>query len=151
LRDDIEKLARKKLKLFEKKQLMLEKLLLSEVDKNFYLKSGNIERITEILKKDTNLIDEINVLDFNIRKLDDSIAKKVGYPPLKIADFFSSQNDDMSRKINESKKNIEELLEKILISRKNIVSRLQHDTAMLADEITSLSATIGIKKNITNH
>ncbi len=78
MRDDAASIVAGLVRFYGTKLQLLNKLLLSESDKLHYCKSGNLEKVIELIESDSGIIDDIDAADFDISQLEASLASLIG-------------------------------------------------------------------------
>ncbi len=78
MRDDAASIAAGLVRLYGTKLQLLERLLLSESDKTHYCRSGNLEKVFELVEADEGIIGEIDAADFDITRAETSLAALAG-------------------------------------------------------------------------
>ncbi len=78
MRDDAASIVAGLIHLYGIKLQLLDKLLLSESDKLHYCRSGNQEKVIELINTDSGVIDDIDAADFDIAELETSLASLIG-------------------------------------------------------------------------
>jgi hypothetical protein len=78
LRDDAASIVAGLVRFHGIKLQLLNKLLLSESDKLHYCKSGNLEKVIELIESDSGIIDDIDAADFDISQAEASLATLIG-------------------------------------------------------------------------
>lgn len=78
MRDDAAAVFERLARHYAEKLRDVNRLLLSEQDKLHHFKSGNIEKILELIESDNAIIDLIDLSDFEIARGEDSLARIMG-------------------------------------------------------------------------
>ncbi len=81
MRDDAASIIAGLIRFYGIKLQMLERLLLSETDKLHYGRSGNLEKVIEIIGGDSAVIDDIDGADFEISKAEADLSSLIGVRP----------------------------------------------------------------------
>ncbi len=78
MRDDVSSIIAALSRHYTTKLRDVNLLLLSEQDKLHFLKSGNIEKIFELVEADNGIIDAIDLSDYEISRAEDGLARIIG-------------------------------------------------------------------------
>ena len=87
MRDDAASIVNALVRSHADKLKLLDLLLLSDSDKLHYGKSGNMEKVIELIGSDTAIIESINGIDFDIAGAESSLAALIGVRP---ADLYET-------------------------------------------------------------
>ena len=78
MRDDVKTVVAELSRCHREKLHRLQKLLLSESDKLHYEKSENLEKIFDIIGEDAGIVDEVNLIDFDIARAESELSALIG-------------------------------------------------------------------------
>jgi hypothetical protein len=81
LRDDAALIVAALDRTYRKKLDLLQKLLLNESDLIHYATTENIERVNDILGEDAGILEQIDLVDFNISRDERGLAALMGVQP----------------------------------------------------------------------
>ena len=100
LRDDLQELFEKLILLLRKKLSLANSFIHNETEKIFCLKSNNLEQVIIILERDDELIQKINLADYEISELNREICKIIGIKTNELETFLKSANNEKAGEIS---------------------------------------------------
>jgi hypothetical protein len=140
LRDDVKALFADLQKHLDSKKILLNSLLKNEKSASDLIKNRNDaeDALLKIIEYATDLIDEINIEDYNISKIKDEISRRYGLDFNKIFrnDFYTSENEIMSFK-NEVLLQEEIIIKIIVLKKRNnfLMNKNQDDLRTQISEL----------------
>ena len=88
MRDDVKTVVAELSRCHREKLHRLQKLLLSESDKLHYEKSENLEKIFDIIGEDAGIVDEVNLIDFDIARAESELSALIGVGTAELYDHL---------------------------------------------------------------
>jgi hypothetical protein len=144
LRDDVQTAVAELTQLYKGKLEYLNRLLLNESDKLHYIKSGNLEKIFEIIEDDRTIIDNIDVADYHISGGDDALSKILGTDRNGIYSRLGSEENE-TREILSLRSEIRKTLEIIHSKRDVLLKKMTAESLQLKMRINELSRIDSLK------
>jgi hypothetical protein len=145
LRDDARTLADEIVRFYEKKLSHLQKLLMSESDKLHYEKIENLDRVGELIRDDTRMIEEINLIDFDISRSETSLAALIGIKPGSLYDHLSDSVAGAAGLLS-IRKQVREAAERLCTQRAELSRKLASGAGRLEQSIDDLSRINRLKQ-----
>jgi hypothetical protein len=148
LRDDVKKIIADLAQSYGKKLNALKQLLLSESDKLHYVKSQNYEQMFTLLEADKSIIEGIDVIDFDIARIESGLSGIMGLP---VKDLFAHsliKEEEFSRVLS-LRHEITDAITLLYKQRKllvNIMSSESRDLQKNIDDISRISK-LGIPRD----
>lgn len=93
LRDDLESLFTDLNLLNQKRLNFFEQIAKNENHKRYYLKSNNITRLLESIEDDNDIIDKLNVLEFEIQEIITKICNIAGIEYTEFERYFTKRKE----------------------------------------------------------
>jgi hypothetical protein len=146
LRDDVKIIIAELSRNYVKKLHLIERLLLSDSDKLHYGKSENLEKVFEIIRDDAVIIEETNLIDYDISKAESALANLIGVKLRVLYDHLGSVNE--ARELVTLRKQAGETIERLFQEREELSDKLTSASQTLQksiDEITRISRFKGLK------
>jgi hypothetical protein len=146
LRDDIKSIVAELSRNYVKKLHLIERLLLSDSDKTHYGKSENLEKVFEIIRDDAVVIEEANLIDYDISKAESALAGLIGIKPRVLYDHLSGVTE--ARELVTLRNQERETIERVFQERNELSIRLNSASRTLKksiDDITRISRLKRIK------
>lgn len=137
LRDDARSIVESLSLLYGKKNELLQTLLLSESDKLYYEKSGNVERVVAIIREDERLIDEVDLVDCDIAGLEQGLSELIGVPPRALYGMLADVPG--ARDLVALRAGTRDSIKHLLDERSALIQRLQNASSSVRDSIDELS------------
>lgn len=81
MRDDARSIVADLSRAYGKKIELLRTLLASETDKLYYEKSGNLDRVIEIIRDDARVIEEVDLVNYDIAESEGALSALIGVAP----------------------------------------------------------------------
>lgn len=126
------------------KESLLGRISSSESDRHYFIKSGAIQRLSESIDSDQDLLDEIGSLNYEAARITNRICRTCGLSPAALDRMISECGEEPFREAFVLRGSIRRLLKEISTDR----SRLIHDMERLIEELesdySSLVARLGI-------
>jgi len=144
LRDDVQTAVAELTQLYKGKLEYLNRLLLNESDKLHYIKSGNLEKIFEIIEDDRTIIDNIDVADYHISGGEDALSKILGTDRNGIYSRLGSGENE-TREILSLRSEIRKTLEIIHSKRDVLLKKMTAESLQLKMRINELSRIDSLK------
>lgn len=146
LRDDIQNLARELLQHYNKKLTYLKKIQTSEIDKRYLLRTGFIDGLLELISDDNHTIDNINIIDVDIKKIISQICNIAGIENKAFEQFFFGSSSEIAGDIKNTMSDIGTILESIQLDRDALITEMEQQRDSLKSDIRSLSIYGKFKK-----
>jgi hypothetical protein len=146
LRDDVKLIIAELSRNYVKKLHLIERLLLSDSDKLHYGKSENLEKVFEIIRDDAVIIEETNLIDYDISKAESALADLIGVKLRVLYDHLGSVNE--ARELVTLRNQVGENIERLFQERQELSDKLTSASQTLQksiDEITRISRFKGLK------
>jgi hypothetical protein len=146
LRDDVKLIIAELSRNYVKKLHLIERLLLSDSDKLHYGKSENLEKVFEIIRDDAVIIEETNLIDYDISKAESALADMIGVKLRVLYDNLGSVNE--ARELVTLRNQVGENIERLFQERQELSDKLTSASQTLQksiDEITRISRFKGLK------
>lgn len=137
MRDDARSIVESLSLLYGKKNELLQTLLLSESDKLYYEKSGNVERVVAIIREDERLIDEVDLVDCDIAGLEQGLSELIGVPPRALYGMLADVPG--ARDLVALQAGTRDSIKHLLDERSALIQRLQNASSSVRDSIDELS------------
>ncbi len=144
MRDDVQTAVAELTQLYKEKLEYLNRLLLNESDKLHYIKSGNLEKIFEIIEDDRTIIDNIDVADYHISGGEDALSKILGTERNGIYSRLGSEENE-TREILSLRNEIRKTLEIIHSKRDVLLKKMTAESLQLKMRINELSRIDSLK------
>lgn len=146
MRDDVKLIIAELSRNYVKKLHLIERLLLSDSDKLHYGKSENLEKVFEIIRDDAVIIEETNLIDYDISKAESALADMIGVKLRVLYDNLGSVNE--ARELVTLRNQAGENIERLFQERQELSDKLTSASQTLQksiDEITRISRFKGLK------
>lgn len=146
MRDDVKLIIAELSRNYVKKLHLIERLLLSDSDKLHYGKSENLEKVFEIIRDDAVIIEETNLIDYDISKAESALADMIGVKLRVLYDHLGSVNE--ARELVTLRNQVGENIERLFQERQELSDKLTSASQTLQksiDEITRISRFKGLK------
>lgn len=146
MRDDVKLIIAELSRNYVKKLHLIERLLLSDSDKLHYGKSENLEKVFEIIRNDAVIIEETNLIDYDIAEAESSLAGLIGVKPRVLYEHLGSVNE--GRELVTLRNQVRESIERLFQERKELSDKLTSASRTLQksiDDITRISRFKGLK------
>lgn len=146
MRDDVKLIIAELSRNYVKKLHLIERLLLSDSDKLHYGKSENLEKVFEIIRDDAVIIEETNLIDYDISKAESALADLIGVKLRVLYDHLGSVNE--ARELVTLRNQVGENIERLFQERQELSDKLTSASQTLQksiDEITRISRFKGLK------
>ncbi|MBN2160858.1 MAG: hypothetical protein JW807_15825 [Spirochaetes bacterium] len=144
MRDDARTLADELSRLYGLKLSRLQKLLLSETDKHHYENIGNMDKVSDIIRNDARMIEEINIIDCDIAVAEASLAALIGIKPSSLYDILANGISDAAVLID-VREQARETLGRLCGKRAELANRLESGAHRLRQDIDELSRISRLK------
>jgi len=138
LRDDVAAGVLELCRLLAKKKSLLHRLLLSESDTIHYVKSENFERVDAILLEDESVIGEIDLVDCDIAKSEESLCRIIGIQPRELYEIIDG-NDPRGRELVTLRDDIRSMLERLLRERNRLGDAMRSATREVREHIEGIA------------
>jgi hypothetical protein len=152
LRDDVKILVAELSRNYVKKLHLIERLLLSDTDKLHYGKSENLEKVFEIIRDDAAIIEETNLIDYDISKAESALANLIGVKLRVLYDHLGSVNE--ARELVTMRDRVRENIEHLFQERKELSDKLKSASQILLksiDDIARIGRLTGLKQPKKKH
>ena len=146
MRDDIKSIIAELSRNYVKKLHLIERLLLSDSDKMHYGKSENLEKVFEIIRDDAVVIEEADLIDYDISKAESALAELIGIKSRTLYDHLSGVME--ARELVTLRKQVRETIERLFQERNELSDKLKSASRTLKksiDDITRISRLKRIK------
>ncbi|HON79090.1 MAG TPA: hypothetical protein PK544_11400 [Spirochaetota bacterium] len=147
MRDDIQQLALELLKHYENKLALLKKILTSETDKRYYLKTGSFDELEELFSNDNHIIDIVNTIDVDIMNIKSRICNISGIEEKAFERLFFHTQNEVSGELKNKIAEIGKVLTSIQEDRKYLIQNMEQQRNSLKTDIQSLSFYGKFKKD----
>jgi len=141
LRDDINCLFQKLPPLYKKKTALINRLITSQADIRPILKTGNTEKISDLIDSDENMFDQIREIDFNISLTFDEICRKSGMSEQQIKKHIAASHNEILKDIKKRKNELSHLTRTLAeLKKENIIllENFSNDLNTSIDEISQI-------------
>ncbi len=138
LRDDIERLLKKYLRLAEKKADLLKSISFKEIENRFFTEASDADSLEKNIERIGNMIDEISLLDYELSGIKDNICRKTGMSRDGLSDFFKAGSSTLARGIHTIEKSISESIQKFINDRDRLIQLMEKNINTLAKNIDEL-------------
>ncbi len=144
MRDDAASIAADLVRLYGTKLQLLDRLLLSESDKIHYCRSGNLEKVFELVDADEPIIGDIDAADFDIAKAETSLAALAG---VRMRLLYTVLRDDSDAEgLIAVRNRVLGTLDRLLAERARLGVMLQAASGVIRDSIDDLSRLSRLKE-----
>jgi hypothetical protein len=143
LRDDVRALVNGLVRDLHTKLDLVQKLLLSESDKHHYQKSGNLERVMDLTRDDTLIIDAVNLADYDIAHAEDTLCGIIGVRRAVLYDSLGAETD--TRELIELRDRLLRDIGELLLLRRELLLKMEGDARGIRDSIAALSRIDALK------
>ena len=147
MRDDIQQLALELLKHYENKLALLRKILTSEIDKRYYLKTGSFDELEELFSNDNHIIDIVNTIDVDIMNIKSRICDISGIEEKAFERLFLHTQNEVSGELKNKIAEIGKVLTSIQEDRNYLIQNMEQQRNSLKTDIQSLSFYGKFKKD----
>ncbi|MFC1670024.1 hypothetical protein ACFL20_06485 [Spirochaetota bacterium] len=147
LRDDIEKLFLKLSTNYNKKLKLLDDLFLKEVDNRYYLKTDNIDKINKSILITDEIIEKLNVCDFEISSTIDKICNKSGIDHEQFNRLINSENDSVILEVRNAQNSVADKISELNENRENLLMLMKEKSDSVQKKIKELVITRKLKNN----
>lgn len=137
MRDDAASIVHGLVRFYGAKLQLLNKLLLSDSDKLHYGKSGNLEKVIELIGADAGIISEIDAADFDIAKAEASLAALIGVRTQGLYDTLRGSGE--AGELISLRNNVREALGSLCRERAGLGAMLGSASRELRESIDDLS------------
>jgi hypothetical protein len=111
-----------------------------------YGKSENLEKVFEIIRDDAVVIEEADLIDYDISKAESAMAELIGIKPRTLYDHLSGVTE--ARELVTLRKQVRETIERLFQERNELSDKLKSASRTLKksiDDITRISRLKRIK------
>jgi hypothetical protein len=144
LRDDIKSIIAELSRNYVKKLHLIERLLLSNADKMHYGKSENLEKVFEIIRDDAVVIEEADLIDYDISKAESALAELIGIKPRALYDHMSGVTG--ARELVTLRKQVRETIERLFRERNELSDKLKSASRTLKKSIDDITRIRRLKR-----
>lgn len=137
MRDDAASIVAELLRFHRKKLRLLEQLLLSEADKLYYGRTGNIEKVIEIIDSDETVIGEIDGTIYDIARSETALAALIGIRQPRLYDTIGG--DAGAGELIAVRGEVTRAMKRLLHERRELNDLLGSETTALRKSIDELS------------
>ena len=145
MRDDARAIVAGLARVYAKKNELLRTLLLGESDKLFYAKSGNFDKVFEIMRNDATLIDEVGAVDYDIAKSEEALAALVGVKPRALYGILSDSGE--ARELLSLRAEARGAVERLLRERTDLMRMIEGASRAIRESIAELSRIDRLKRD----
>ena len=147
LRDDLKKLVDKLNHLYVKKMVLLDKILLSEVEKKYAIKSKNSDVLLKNLEENDVYIDKINSIDFTITETTEKICNTIGIKKEQLNEFIEDSDEPEFVQLLEFQNKTKEYFQTLISEREEIIDGIEKESMVIKEDIDSLYRIYKIKNS----
>lgn len=137
MRDDAASIVAALVRLYGTKLQLLDRLLLSETDKLHYCRSGNLEKVIELVDTDASLITDIDATSFDISASEASLAALIGVRQRIL--YGTLREDTDAGGLIAVRDRVTGVLEKLLAERARLEAMLGNASREIRESIDDLS------------
>jgi hypothetical protein len=145
LRDDALSIVAELSRSYQKKIKLLRALLLSETDKLYYEKSGNIEKVFEIIRNDASVIVEADLVGYAIAKSEDELSALIGVKPGALYGILEGTVD--AGELLSLRTEARDAVKRLMREHAELTARLEAGSLTLAGSIDELSSICRLKQD----
>lgn len=148
MRDDITRILTNLISLNKKKLNLLEKISLKDRENIHYISSGDIEKLEELLSEINFFINEVNLLDFEISSIKDSILTKLGINNIEFD--LMTKNEDLSefKSLKKIIAEIKSMMGLITKNREKLINLMENSADKLKQDIEELKLMEKFKEDL---
>lgn len=130
---------------YGKKIELLRTLLTSESDKLYYVKSGNIDKVFEIVRDDGPVIDNVDLLDYDIAQSEEALSALIGVKPGALYGILAVDGD--ARGLLALRTEAREAVERLVGERSGLIRKLEGASQTVRDSIDELARIGRLKRD----
>jgi hypothetical protein len=144
LRDDIKKIIAEISRNYVKKLHLIERLLLSDSDKMHYGKSENLEKVFEIIRNDAVIIEEANLIDYDISKAESALADLIGVKRRTLYEHLGGVTG--AQELVTLRNQVRETIERLFQERNELSDKLKSASRTLKKSIDDITRIRRLKR-----
>ena len=151
MRDDLKKILKELNHLYQNKILLLDKILLSETEKKYALKSKNSEILIKNIERNDENIDEINSIDYEITAAKEKVCSIIGVQLDNLNEFMTNSEESLFLQLIEVQNKIKIIIQTLIKEREEIIDAIENESMSIKKDMDSLLRIykLSAKKNET--
>ena len=138
MRDDVKNILKELNHLYQDKILLLDKILLSETEKKYALKSQNSEILIKNLEANDEDIDEINSIDYGITAINEKVCSIVGVQLSDLNEFMQNSEESLFIQIIEVQNKVNIIIKALIKEREEIIEAIEKESMSIKKDMDSL-------------
>ena len=146
MRDDVKNLFSELHNLTSKKLEALQEISSAEAQKKFCLDTGKIDDLLGLFEKDSDSINNINSLDYEIKKIEGEICGIIGIPGGEFPGFITKIKEKPIADLKNKIYDINKLLKNLIKSREELAERMDLKLNDIDKDIKSICQVRKLKK-----
>lgn len=138
LRDDVEKLFKILLELYQKKKFRMERIQNALHDERYYIKTGDVNKLTDLIEKNQQEYDLVDLLDFEISSKKEEICDLTGIELNRFNNFLQKPANADINEIKNILRDIRRLIKEISNDQEKMVGDMERQLKQINTDRESI-------------